>query len=79
MNNTRSPRRKAGSPGRGEATPWVCRERSGRVLGKGMLRELPLWGLEKPLGTGEAVPRESSPSDTLFFSGSSGGGGASPL
>lgn len=46
---------------------------SGRMLGKGMLRELPLWGLENPLSAGEAVPRECSPSDALFFSGSSGG------
>lgn len=43
------------------------------MLGKGILRELPLCGLENPLGDGDAVPRECSPSDALFFSGRRGG------
>ena len=62
-----------GLPGKGEAVRDVWTDRSGRTLGKGILRELPLWGLEKPLRAGEAVPRECSPSDALLFSGSRGG------
>lgn len=60
-------------PGRGEAVPGVWADKSGKMLGKGILRELPLWGLENPLRAGEAVPSECSPSDVLFFSGRSGG------
>lgn len=61
-------------PGKGEDVPDVPRVWiSGSTLGKGMLSELPLWGLEKPLSDGEAEPRECSPSDALLFSGRSGG------
>lgn len=41
-----------------------------------MLRELPLWGLEKPLRDGDAVLNECSPSDARFFSGRCGGRGS---
>lgn len=61
------------SPGRGEEALRMRAEKSGRELGKGMLTELPLWGLEKPLSEGERdPPSDGSPSDTRFFSGSGG-------
>lgn len=46
--------------------------KSGRMLGNGMLTELPLWGLEKPLEEGEAEPTDRSPSEARFFSGRGG-------
>lgn len=61
-------------PGNGEDVPGVPRACiSGSTLGKGMLRELPLWGLENPLRAGEAEPLECSPSEAILFSGSRGG------
>lgn len=44
---------------------------------KGMLRLLPLWGLEYPLSEGEREPN-SPPSPPLLFSGSSGARPSSP-
>lgn len=60
------------SPGRGEEALRTRAEKSGRVLGKGMLTVLPLFGLENPLSEGEREPSDCSPSDTLFFSGRGG-------
>lgn len=58
-------------PGAGAAASGGL-EKSGSTLGKGMLMVLPLWGLEKPLEAGETEPREWSPSEVRFFSGSGG-------
>lgn len=58
-------------PGRGLAL-LVLACSSGSELGKGIESELPLCGLENPLGAGDTEPKERSQSKVRIFSGSGG-------